>query len=149
MIPLTTHRLPDPTRHAAFYDGVPAKRALAWVIDAVIAGIVTALIVPFTVFVALLFLPALFLTVSFLYRFATIASGSATLGMRIMGITLLDRDGHALDSATAFGHTLIYTVCMAMIVVQVVSIVMMASGGRGQSLGDMVLGTVMVNRPAV
>jgi uncharacterized RDD family membrane protein YckC len=149
MIPLTTHRLPDPTRHAAFYDGVPTKRALAWVIDAVIAGIVTALIVPFTVFVALLFLPALFLTVSFLYRFVTIASGSATLGMRIMGITLLDRDGHALDSATAFGHTLIYTVCMAMIVVQVVSIVMMASGGRGQSLGDMVLGTVMVNRPAV
>ena len=149
MIPLTTHRLPDPTRHAAFYDGVPTKRALAWVIDAGIAGIITALIVPFTAFVALLFLPVLFLLVSFLYRWVTIAAGSATLGMRIMGITLLDRDGHALDNATAFGHTLIYTICMAMVVVQVVSIVMMLSGGRGQSLGDMVQGTVMVNRPAM
>jgi uncharacterized RDD family membrane protein YckC len=148
MIPLTTDRLPDPTRHAAFYQGVPTKRALAWVIDAVIAGIITALIVPFTVFVALLFLPALFLTVSFIYRFVTLATGSATIGMRIMNIKLLDADGQDVDSATAFGHTLIYTICMAMVVVQVVSIVLMASGGRGQSIGDMVLGTVMVNRPA-
>jgi uncharacterized RDD family membrane protein YckC len=149
MIPLTTHRLPDPTRHAAFYDNVPTKRALAWVIDAGIAGVIVAMIVPFTAFIALFFLPAMFLMVSFFYRWVTIAAGSATLGMRIMGITLLDRDGHALNSATAFGHTLIYTICMAMVVVQVVSIVMMLSGGRGQSLGDMVLGTVMINRPAM
>jgi uncharacterized RDD family membrane protein YckC len=149
MIPLTTHRLPDPTRHAAFYDGVPAKRALAWVIDAVIAGIVTAIIVPFTVFVALLFLPALFLVVSFLYRWATIANGSATLGMRLMGVQLLDSDGHDLTSATAFGHTFIYTVCMAMVIPQLVSIVLMATDARGKGLGDLALGTVMINRPAV
>jgi uncharacterized RDD family membrane protein YckC len=148
MIPLTTHRLPDPTRHAAFYDRVPTKRALAWLVDGAIAGVITAMIVPFTGFLALFFLPAMFLIVSFLYRWATLANGSATLGMHIMGIRLLDSDGHALDSATAFGHTLIYTVSMAMVFPQLVSIVLMGTDARGQSIGDMVLGTVMINRPA-
>jgi uncharacterized RDD family membrane protein YckC len=148
MHPQTTSRLPDPTRHAAFYDGVPTRRALAWVIDGIIAGIITAIVVPFTAFVGLFFLPALFLTVSFVYRWITIANGSATLGMRIMGIRLLDREGHDLNSATAFGHTMIYTISMAMVVPQIVSIVLMAIDARGQGLGDMVLGTVMINRPA-
>lgn len=148
MIPLTTTRLPDPARHAAFYDGVPMKRALAWLIDGFIAGVVTALIVPFTAFVALFFLPAMFLIVSFLYRWATLANGSATLGMRVMGIRLLDSEGHDLTSATAFGHTLIYTVSMAMVVPQLISIVLMGTDARGQGLGDIALGTVMINRPA-
>ena len=148
MIPLTTHRLPDPARHAAFYDGVPMRRALAWVIDGIIAGVITAIIVPFTAFIALFFLPVLFLVVSFLYRWATIANGSATLGMRVMGIRLLDREGHDLNSATAFGHTLIYTISMAMVIPQLVSIALMGTNARGQGLGDMTLGTIMINRPA-
>jgi uncharacterized RDD family membrane protein YckC len=148
MIPLTIHRQPDPTRHAAFYDRVPTKRALAWLIDGVVAGVITAFIVPFTAFIALFFLPAVFLIVSFLYRWATIANGSATLGMHIMGIRLLDSDGRALDGATAFGHTLIYTVSMAMVIPQLISVVLMGTDARGQSLGDMALGTVMINRPA-
>jgi uncharacterized RDD family membrane protein YckC len=148
MIPLTTTRIPDPARHAAFYDGVPVKRALAWVVDGLIAGVITAIIVPFTAFIALFFLPVLFLIVGFLYRWATIANGSATLGMRLMGIRLLDSEGHDLTASTAFAHTLIFTVSMAMVIPQLVSIVLMGTDARGQGLGDIVLGTVMINRPA-
>ena len=64
--------LPDPVRHQDFYAGVTVKRGRAWVIDSVLVAMLTALIVPFTAFTALLFLPLLYLTVGFVYRLCRI-----------------------------------------------------------------------------
>ena len=52
--------LPDPEFNADFYAGVPAKRALAWIVDTILTMILTAVIVPFTAFTALFFLPFLY-----------------------------------------------------------------------------------------
>jgi uncharacterized RDD family membrane protein YckC len=86
--------------------------------------------------------------VGFLYRWATLATGSATWGMRLMAITLRDRDGDRLDPATAFAHVMGYTVSMALFPLQLASIAVMFALGRGQGLTDLVLGTAAINRPA-
>lgn len=139
--------LPDPDRHAEFYDGVALKRGFAWVVDTIVVSIMVALIVPFTVFTALFFLPLLFLVTSFAYRWATISGGSATWGMRLMAIRFLNARGQPLSASEAFLHTLGYTVSFAMVLPQVASAALMLIGSRGQGLTDHVLGTVAINRP--
>lgn len=139
---------PDPERHAAFYDGVLPKRFLAWVLDLVLIGLVTALIVPFTAFTALFFLPVLFLVVGFLYRWATMTGRSATWGMRLVSIEFLDRNGQRFDGATALLHTLGYSLSMAFVLPQILSVVLMLISSRGQGLTDLVLGSVAINSPS-
>lgn len=146
MFALSDPRLPDPERHAEFYEGVPLKRGLAWVVDTILITIITAVIVPFTAFTALFFLPFLYLFVSFTYRVLTLAGGSATPGMRLMNITFLNRYGERFDFATAFLHTLGYTLSIGTLLVQVVSVILMFTSSRGQGLTDHVLGTVAINR---
>jgi len=139
---------PDPVRHAAFYQGVLPKRFLAWVMDVVLIAVVTALIVPFTAFTALLFLPALFLVVGFLYRWVTLSGRSATWGMRLMNIEFLDRNGQRFDAGTALLHTLGYSLSMAFVMPQILSVALMMLTSRRQGLSDMVLGSVAINSPS-
>ncbi|MCH2163034.1 MAG: RDD family protein [Marinovum sp.] len=143
-----TTTLPNPAYHPEFYDSVAPKRAIAWVIDTVAIAILCLFIIPFTAFTALFFLPFLFLVVGFVYRVITIAAGSGTWGMRMMALELRDQDGRRLDFGQAFLHTLGYTLSIGIVLIQVVSVVLMLSTERGQSLTDMVLGTVMLNRRA-
>jgi uncharacterized RDD family membrane protein YckC len=143
----TPHGLPDPVTEAAFYDGVTFKRAIAWLVDVVLIAVISALVVPFTAFTALFFFPFLMLVLGFLYRWATLAGGSATWGMRLMGIEIRERDGQRLTGTTALLHTLGYSVSVAMAPLQLISVVLMVVGGRGQGLTDMVLGTAAINRP--
>lgn len=147
MISPTATMQPDPERHAAFYDGVLSKRLLAWVLDMVLIVIVTALIVPFTAFTALFFLPALYLVVGFCYRWITLSGRSATWGMRLMNIEFLDRNGQRFDAATAFLHTLGYSLSMAFVLPQILSVALMVMSARGQGLSDHVLGSVAINSP--
>ena len=139
---------PDPERHAAFYDGVLSKRFLAWMLDLVLIVLLTALVVPFTAFTALFFLPALFLVIGFLYRWITLSGRSATWGMRLLSIEFMDRQGRRFDGATALLHTLGYSVSMAFVLPQVASVVLMLTSARGQGLSDLVLGTIAINTPA-
>jgi len=138
--------LPDPLRAPQFYEGVALKRFIAWVIDSALIFVLSLLIVPFTAFTALFFLPLLYLVVGFGYRAITIGSASATFGMRIMSIELRDSRGERFDFSQALVHTLGFTLSMAFFLVQAVSIILMIGSARGQSLTDMALGTVMINR---
>lgn len=138
--------LPDPDRHAAFYDGVALKRGLAWVVDTLFVTLLVLVAIPFTAFTALFFLPLLWLTVGFVYRWVTVSNRSATWGMRLMGIEFLDRTGLRFDAATAFVHTLGYTLSMAFVLPQVISVGLMCLSRRGQGLTDMLLGSVAINR---
>lgn len=140
------HSLPDPDRHAAFYAGVPAKRALAWIVDTVFVTALVALVTLVTAFTALFIFPVLWLTVGFLYRWITLSGRSATWGMRLAGIEFLDRTGLRFDAATAFAHTMGYSLSMAFVLPQVISVGLMCLSRRGQGLTDMVLGTVAINR---
>ena len=137
---------PDPVSQGHFYADVPAKRAVAWVIDTVLIAFLVALIVPFTGFLALLFLGGLYVVVNFLYRWIGLSRHSATIGMRIMGVEFRDAKGYPLDVGTALAHTLGYSLSVAFVIPQLISLVLMGFTRRGQSVSDHVLGTVLVNR---
>ncbi|MEM0946600.1 MAG: RDD family protein [Pseudomonadota bacterium] len=137
--------LPDPLARPEFYAGVPLKRALAWGVDSGIILLLTGLVSLVTV-VGLFFLPAMFLLIGFLYRWVTIANGSATPGMRLLSIELRDRDGSHLDAGQAFLHTAGYSVSVAVFPLQLISIALMLISDRGQGLTDHILGTTALTR---
>lgn len=142
------HGLPDPLREPAFYEGVATKRALAWVIDEALIFALCLVALPFTAFTAIFWWPVLWMLVGLPYRWATLARGSATLGMRLMAIQIRDRRGERLDPQTAGLHVAGYAVSMTLLPLQVVSVALMAGLGRGQGLTDLALGTAAINRPA-
>tara|TARA_R110000787_G_scaffold240971_2_gene347192 strand:+ start:759 stop:1196 length:438 start_codon:yes stop_codon:yes gene_type:complete len=137
---------PDPDTQPEFYDGVPTKRLLAWVLDMIVIIGMCLLILPFTAFTGIFFFPFLMLVVGFIYRVITLTTGSATWGMRLMGMELRDLRDRPFDFGTAFFHTLGYSLSWAMAPLQLISIVLMCVSARKQGLSDMVLGSVAVNR---
>jgi uncharacterized RDD family membrane protein YckC len=128
------------------YQNVPLKRFLAWCLDVVLISLATAAIVAFTLLTALLFLPAVYACISFLYRWATLASASATPGMILVGIEIRGLDGTRLDGTTALLHTAGYFASVLTFPLQMISIGMMLLTARRQGLTDVVLRTVAVNR---
>ncbi len=137
---------PDPDDQPEFYAGVPTKRLLAWVVDAIIIIVICLIILPFTAFTGIFFFPLMMLFVGFFYRIATLANGSATWGMRLFGMELRTSQDQPFDGGTAVLHTLGYTVSIGMMPLQLCSMVMMGTTARCQGLTDMVLGTVAINR---
>ena len=140
--------LPDPDMQPEFYADVPAKRLIAFVVDTVLIALICVLILPFTAFTGLFFFPFLMLVIGFAYRVITLTNGSATLGMRLTAIEFRTRDGHRFDLSTAFLHTLGLSISFAFPILQVISVVLMATTARGQGLSDQALGTVALNRAA-
>lgn len=138
--------LPDPDRQPEFYASVPSKRLLAWIVDTLIVLMLSLAAVVLTVFVGAFFFGLLWLVLSFCYRVVTIANGSATWGMRFVGIELRTAEGNRFDLPMALAHTTGYTISIALPILQVISIVMMLTGARGQGLTDAFLGTVALNR---
>ncbi len=136
---------PDPDLHPQFYTGIPVKRFLAWVVDALLVILFCVVILPFTAFTGLFFFPFMMLIVGFVYRVATLTNGSATWGMRLMGMELRDRQDAPFDFMTALLHTIGYSLSISVTPVQLVSIVLICTTARCQSLTDMVLGTAPVN----
>jgi len=138
--------LPDPDAQPEFYEGVPTKRLLAWCADALLIFLISAVLVPFTAFTALFYFPGLAMVVAFLYRSVTLARGSATPGMRLMGIEFRNFRGERFDAGTAVLHTALYTVWVATMVLQLVSVALMLGSSRRQSLSDMILNSAAINR---
>lgn len=138
--------LADPITQPEFYQNVASKRLMAWVIDTVLIALIAMLIVPFTAFTAIFFFFGLMAVVGFIYRTITLASGSATWGMRMMGIELRNTHGATLDLQSAFLHTLGYTVSWAFAPLQLISVVLMASSNQGRGLTDHIMGSAALNR---
>jgi uncharacterized RDD family membrane protein YckC len=140
--------LPDPALEAEFYDGVVVKRGIAWIIDVLLIGLLTAVAVPATAFTGLFYLPVLFAIVAFLYRWFALSRMSATPGMLLTGICLLRRDGERLDGTTAFLHVSGYSVSVMLFPLQLISVALMLGTERAQGLTDHVIGTAAVRRSA-
>lgn len=139
--------LPDPQLDPQFYDGVPFKRLLAWLIDTVIViglsigvGLLSFGILYF-VFFSLMFL------IGFIYRALTIAFGSATWGMRFAGIELRNARGQRFSGSEALLHTFLFHLLNMIPIGLIISAVMMLMGERGQGLHDYVMGSTAINRP--
>lgn len=146
-MPYTQSGLPDPALQPGFYDGVTLKRALAWLIDSVIIGMLAILFSLFTFGIGFFFFPLIFLTISIVYRIGTIASGSGTWGMRFLGIEVRNAQGHRLSSGEAALHTIFYLLSLMFFIPQIASWAMMLFSERGQGLHDALLGTAVINRP--
>jgi uncharacterized RDD family membrane protein YckC len=127
------------------FAGVPFKRGLAWVFDIVFIALICMLVLAFTAFIGIFFYPFLMLVVGFVYRWFTIAGGSATWGMRMNGIVLCDVGGAPLSSGLALAHTFGYSLSVAIPPLQVISVVLILVSARGQGLTDLVLGTTAIN----
>ena len=138
--------LPDPSTQSGLYQGVPAKRALAWLIDTGLIAMLTLLILPFTGFLALFFLGGLFLVVGFLYRWVSLSRNSATPGMRFCVIEFRSLSGDRFEPGLAFAHTFGYSLSTALVFPQLLSIALMLLSPRGQGLSDHILGTVALHR---
>jgi uncharacterized RDD family membrane protein YckC len=144
--------LPGPDRDPQFYDGVPARRLAAWVIDLfviLVAGLPIALFFGIaTLGFGFALFPFVIAAVGFFYRVATIAGGSATWGMRVMGIELRRHDGTRFDFSTAVLHTAIYSIAFWTVVLQILSCVTILASRYHQGLQDIILRTTAINRPA-
>ena len=145
---LMTWHIPDPDTQPEFYDDVPFKRAIAGVIDICLTLILGLLIVPFTAFAGVFFFPVLALTIGLIYRTACLSKSSATLGMRVMAIEILTLDGRRLDPAYAFWHSLTFTGFCVFPPLLALSALVMLTTPRHQNLGDLMLGTIAINRRA-
>ena len=139
-------RLPNPHDNPRLYEGVPLKRLLAWIIDTVLVVILCVLIVPLTAFIGAFFFPFLVMVVNFGYRVILLANGSATLGMRFLAIEMRDGQDKRFDFRHAFMHTVGFSFSFGFFLVQVVSMIFMASSERGQGITDLVLNTTALNR---
>ncbi|WP_171122228.1 MULTISPECIES: RDD family protein [unclassified Ruegeria] len=142
-----TH-LPDPDRQPEFYQSVAIKRFVAWLFDIAFVSLLCTVAIFLTLGMGLFILALIYAVVSFIYRVVTIANGSATLGMRFMGIELRDSFGARMDTGKALAHTAGYFVSMAFPVLQIISVIMMLTSARCQGLTDAFLGTVMINQRA-
>jgi uncharacterized RDD family membrane protein YckC len=140
----TLHVIPE----ERLFSGVAGRRFWAWVIDTVMIAAITTFLTVLTGFLALFFLGGLYLAVNLLYRWMGLARNSATFGMRAMGLTFIDRDHRPIDGLTAALHTLFYTLSVAFVIPQLISVALIALTREHRSLSDIVLGTALVNRSA-
>ncbi|SMP22774.1 RDD family protein [Shimia sagamensis] len=143
-----TFALPDPDTQSEFYEDVTFKRFLAWLIDTGLVFVLCVLVLPFTAFTGIFFFGALLFVFGFAYRVVTIATGSATWGMRLMSIELRQSDGSRFELGSAFLHTVGFTVSVMFPILQIISIVLMITTDRKQGLTDHIMGSVAINRAA-
>ena len=139
--------LPCPEARPEFYDGVVAKRGLAWVVDTVLITLATLLAGILTLTVGLFLWPLFFTVIGATYRIATLTTRSATLGMRLVGIELRAPDGGRLDPMQATLHVGGYYASWIAVLPGLVSLGAMIATPRRQGLTDLVLGTAAINRP--
>ncbi len=143
--------LPHPEYDAQFYEGVPVKRLVAWLIDFVaimLATVVSTLAIGLlTLGLGFALFPAILFLVTFLYRWLTISGASATPGMMLMGIELRSSDGHRLTPMIAAFHTGIFMFLMATLVGWIATAVSIWVTRYNQGLPDLLLGTTAINRP--
>ncbi|WP_038651724.1 RDD family protein [Roseicyclus elongatus] len=139
--------LPDPDYDSAFYDGVPAKRLFAWLVDVIVITLTTLILGLITLTALLWIWPLVYLGVSFLYRWTTISAWSATLGMRLMNLQLRGPTGGILAGGEAAAHTALYLFFSASMILQIISAGSIALSRRHHGLHDLVLGTAALNRP--
>ena len=104
--------VPDPHRDPQFYDGVPARRLVAFGIDFIVilflmfcVAVVGAILTLGSMFLAGPLVMLTFSVTGFVYRWIMVWKRSATLGMILTGIEVRDGQGDRMTQLTAFIHT--------------------------------------------
>ncbi|MEE9428594.1 MAG: RDD family protein [Paracoccaceae bacterium] len=145
----TNTHFPDPITHREFYADVTTKRLVAFFIDSILITAIALALATLTAFLALLFFGFLSMIVGLIYRSVSLSNSSATPGMRMMGIEFRTHQGEKLSSGMAIAHTILFTLSFSMVLPQVISIILILTTSKGQSLNDMLLGTAIINKSAM
>lgn len=143
--------LPDPDRDGQFYEGVPLRRLVAFVVDFVIILLLTV-VAMFVVALATLGLGTPFIFViltctGFLYRWLMLKQRSATVGMMVTGIEIRNVKGEKLEQSEAFLHTLGFFVTFFFTPLLIIGWFLMFGDPHRRTMHDMVLGSAAINRP--
>lgn len=144
----------DPEMHPELYDGVLAKRIIAFLLDLVFMaiwlaiGVVVVLILAIpTLGLALLLLGGLGAIVYFLYIGLTLGSEqAATPGMKIMGLEMRLWHGEKPGFIIACFHALLFWFTVFMALVLLVSGLFALFNRRKRTLHDLVAGVIVLNR---
>jgi len=146
------NNLPDPLTDPQFYDGVTAKRGVAFVIDVVIitalAGFVVMSFGITTLGIGFIAAAPLAFATSIAYRVVTLATRSATVGMMVMGIEFRTHRGEKFDLTHAVVHSLAFVFLFSTMIGQVISVMFMMASNMGRGAPDLLLGSAAINRPA-
>lgn len=149
--PTTPMHHPDPTLDRQFYDGVPSRRLIAWFLDAVVIFVMFAVAALafgiLTLGLGFFAAPLIFMASGFVYRVVMLSTASATFGMKMTGIEFRDVHGQRFAFGTAFLHTLAYSLIFTSGLFQVASCLAILMTEKGQSIPDLLLGTVAINKP--
>lgn len=139
--------LPDPVADRRFYEGVPARRLFAFFVDLAIVWAIAIAVSLLTLGLGFFIIGLIAAVAGFAYRVLTIASSSATFGMRAMGIELRDGRGERFDLMLALGHTILFYVSFTIFVLHLVSMILMAGSSMGRALHDLPFGSAMIKSP--
>jgi uncharacterized RDD family membrane protein YckC len=144
--------LPDPVSNPELFDGLLVRRAVAYLIDLVILGVITfamaiiGLVLGLLTFgAAWLALPVVIVVAILAYYALTLGSPSrATVGMRAMDIVLTPARGRPLDGWAILIHPIVFWVTIW--ISWPFTILFALFTPRQQLLHDLVTGTLMVRR---
>ncbi len=145
----------DPSVEPDLYDGILAKRVVAFFIDAIL---VVALMIPASLMVFLLgfitlglawlVFPVLFALVGLAYIALTLGGpGSSTIGMRLAGVELRTWSGHRMFPLLAIMHALAFWFSIGLLTPLVLLVGLLTY--RKQLLHDLLLGVVALNAEAL
>ncbi|MEX0854080.1 MAG: RDD family protein [Bauldia sp.] len=141
----------DPDTQPELFDGVLSKRIVAFVVDAIL---IVALMIPAALMILILgfvtlgigwlLLPALFAIVALGYVALTLGgSGSATIGMRLVGVEMRTWGGQRMFALLAVMHALIFWFSIGLLTPLILLVGLFTH--RRQLLHDLLLGVVALN----
>jgi uncharacterized RDD family membrane protein YckC len=141
----------DPHTQPELFEGVPSKRIVAFLVDAVliVARMIPAALVVFvlgvvTLGIGWLLFPILFIVVALGYVGLTLGGpASATPGMRMAGLEMRTWSGAPMFTLLAIIHALLFWFSVSILTPLILLVGLFNS--RRQLLHDLLLGTVVVN----
>jgi uncharacterized RDD family membrane protein YckC len=151
----------DPAVNPELFEGVLARRCIAFVIDLVIIAIPVVLVAIFMVaatiatlglaalFFALLsplFWPLIVIWAILYYGFTFGSPASATVGMRVMDLEMRTWYGAPAYFVLGAVHAVLYWVTVSLLTPFVLLVAFF--NHRGRLLHDMLAGTIVINNPA-
>ena len=145
----------DPVKQPQLFDGVIGKRIIAFLVDAIIILLLTAvaaiLVLVFgviTLGLGWLLVPIVFPIVGLGYNALTVGGpNSATVGQKLMGLELRMWFGGKVTPLIAAFHALLFWVSLYTLLGWLVNVLWAAFDPRKRCLHDILAGVVAINRP--
>jgi uncharacterized RDD family membrane protein YckC len=144
----------DPVTQPQLFDGVIRKRVVAFIVDAIIILLLTALAAlavlvlgVITLGLGWLLFPIVFPVVGLGYNALTIGGpNSATVGQRMMGLEVRMWFGGKVTPLIAAFHALLFWVSLYTLVLWLVTVLWAFFDQRKRCLHDILAGVVLINR---